>query len=88
MGTIGKRLESPNITSSGGGKRVLGPLGVDGPPGGDVDLLAAVLVEGDAHPLQRLVAAPGTELPVHLRRGVEAAVTTQDPGLGLPEIKI
>ena len=53
-----------------------------------MDLLAAVLVEGDAHPLQRLVAAPGTELPVHLRRGVEAAVTTQDPGLGLPEIKI
>ena len=37
-----------------------------------------------AHPLERRVAAFGAELLIHQRRGPEAAVTPQDPGLGLP----
>ena len=36
-----------------------------------------------AHPLERLVAALGAELLVHQRCGPEAAITPQDPGLGL-----
>ena len=37
-----------------------------------------------AHPLERRVAAFGAELLIHQWRGLEAAVTPQDPGLGLP----
>ena len=37
------------------------------------------------YPLERPIAALGAELFVHERRGLEAAVTPQDPGLGLSE---
>lgn len=47
----------------------------------DVNLLAAVGVEGDADPLERVVAAVGTKLFVEERSCLEAGIATQNPGL-------
>jgi len=48
-----------------------------------MNLLCSVPVEGDGHPLQGLVATLRAEYFLYQRRGVEAGIAPQYPGLRL-----
>lgn len=67
----------------GRGEREFFAARCERPPGGDVNLLAAVIVEGHADALQCFVSTFGTKLFVKERSGPVARVATQDPCLCL-----
>ena len=65
-----------------GGKGKLFTLGANRSTRRDMDLLAPVFVQSDAHTFQRFVPALGTKLLVQQWGGAETCVTAKYPRLG------